>query len=376
MGKVDKKQKALVREHKVMRKEVERRLEERDILNKETAGYLEADEGEKTLKFSQDQLKPHLQQSVKNNIFDLDLDHGPYCIDYSLNGSQVLLGGQRGHVAMLDWKSKLPICEFAVKERVRAVKFLQNKSMFAVAQKKYLYIYDDQGMELHAMKQHIEPKLLEFLPYHFLLASASKRGHLKYQDVTTGEVIAEMNSKKGEPHSLNQNPQNAILAMGHSYGGVSLWSPNFGKPLVQMICHPSSPVTSISHSADGHYMVTTGQDSKMKIWDTRTYKLLNTYFTQQPAVSTSISQSGLLSVAYGNEVMIWKDWQTTEKQKEPYMKHRAGRKSKITGCQFAPYEDFLGLGLTTGYSSIVVPGSGEANFDTFEQNPFQTAKQR
>jgi len=64
--------------------------------------------------------------------------------------------------------------------------------------------------------------------------------------------------------------------------------------------------------------------------------------------------------------MIWKDWQNSEKQKEPYMKHRADRKSKITGCKFAPYEDFLGLGLTTGYSSIVVPGSGEANFDTFE----------
>ena len=61
MGKVDKKNKALVREHKVMRKEVERRLEEREILNKESAGFLEAEEGEKTLKFSQDQLKPHLQ---------------------------------------------------------------------------------------------------------------------------------------------------------------------------------------------------------------------------------------------------------------------------------------------------------------------------
>lgn len=44
--------------------------------------------------------------------------------------------------------------------------------MFAVAQKRYLYIYDHSGMELHCLKQHSHINTLTFLPYHFLLVSA------------------------------------------------------------------------------------------------------------------------------------------------------------------------------------------------------------
>jgi U3 small nucleolar RNA-associated protein 7 len=56
------------------------------------------------------------------------------------------------------------------------------------------------------------------------------------------------------------------------------------------------------------------------------------------------------------------------------MKHK--EQSNVRCAKFIPFEDVLGLTTETGYSSIVIPGSGEPNFDAFEANPFETSKQR
>ena len=55
--------------------------------------------------------------------------------------------------------------------RFKCTRFLQDQSYYAVAQKKYVFIYDRDGVELHCLKAHVEPTRLEFLPYHWLLAS-------------------------------------------------------------------------------------------------------------------------------------------------------------------------------------------------------------
>ena len=83
-----------------------------------------------------------------------------------------------------------------------------------------------------------------------------------------------------------------------------MWSPNMAsKPVVKILSHLSSPVTSLSTSKCGKYMVTTGKDSRFKVWDIRnSYKCLYDYFTPTPATSSSFSDTGLISISFGNEV--------------------------------------------------------------------------
>lgn len=85
---------------------------------------------------------------------------------------------------------------------------------------------------------------------------------------------------------------------------------------------------------------------------------------------------------------------------QPYMRHTVTAHNKgnptsvVMDLHFRPFEDVLGTLLITppphmyphhvhtgvghsyGWSSIVVPGSGESRLDTFENNPYQNVRQR
>ena len=49
-----------------------------------------------------------------HDIFNLNMsDFGPYSgLSVTRNGQHVLLGGRKGHLAMLEWKSKNLVMEF------------------------------------------------------------------------------------------------------------------------------------------------------------------------------------------------------------------------------------------------------------------------
>lgn len=84
---------------------------------------------------------------------------------------QLAIAGRKGHVATFDWHTGKLGTEVQLKETVRDVCWLHNASFFAAAQKKYVYIYDKDGLEIHQLRNHIEVNRLEFLRHHFLLSS-------------------------------------------------------------------------------------------------------------------------------------------------------------------------------------------------------------
>lgn len=352
-----------------------------EILLEHESGFLEPEgELERTYKVRQSEIQSDVGIETAKKGFELRLDGlGPYTADYTRNGKELLLAGRKGHVATMNWRDGKLGCELNLGETVRDAKWLHNNQYFAVAQKKYVYIYDAQGVEIHNLQDHIDVTHMEFLPYHFLLSTIGNAGYLKYQDTSTGRLVAQMPTKQGSPTAFGQNPHNAILHVGHQNGTVSLWSPNDTKPLVKVLAH-RGPVRSLAMDREGRYMVSTGADLKMSVWDIRMFKEVNNYFLRQPGSSVSISDRNLTAVGWGTQTTIWKDLfkkniDDQVKVQSPYLAW-GGEGQRIERVKWCPFEDILGVSHDKGFSSAIVPGAGEANYDALEINPYENTKQR
>ncbi|KAI9893865.1 MAG: Small subunit (SSU) processome component [Vezdaea aestivalis] len=354
-----------------------------EILLENTSGFLEPEsELEKTYKVRQDEIRTNVGIETAKKGFEIKLDAlGPYIVDYTRNGKGMLLAGRKGHVATMDWRAGRLSCELQLGETVRDAKWLHNDQLFAVAQKKYVYIYDHTGLEIHCLKKQIEVTRMEFLPYHYLLGTVGNAGYLKYMDTSTGAILIEIPTKLGSPTSLTQNPSNAILNIGHQNGTVTLWSPNSTTALAKILCH-RGPVRSTAVDRSGRYMVSTGQDLRMAVWDLRMYKELDSYFTRAPACTTAISDRGLTAVGWNTQVSIWKGLFSSSQGQEEHEKVQSpylgwgGDGQRIERVKWCPFEDVLGVSHDQGFSSIIVPGAGEPNYDALEVNPYETTKQR
>lgn len=336
-------------------------------------GSLEVEGIEKTWRIKQESIAREVDISSSKNQYDLVLpDLGPYTLNYTSSGRYMAAAGRKGHMAIIDLKNMSAIKDFQVRETVRDVVFLHNELFFAAAQKKYIYIYNREGTELHCLKEHGSALKLQFLKNHFLLASLNMFGQLHYQDVTTGEMIGNYRTGLGRSDVLQVNSFNGVVASGHSSGTVSMWKPTSAAPLVKMLCH-QGPVTAVAFHPNGHLMATAGMDMKLKLWDLRKFEVLRTL--PGSAKSLDFSQKGLLAASTGSSVQILGDLSGSQSYSR-YMSHSMAKGYQIQKVLFRPYEDVLGIGHSMGLSSILIPGAGEPNFDSWVANPFETSKQR
>ncbi|XP_064262437.1 WD repeat-containing protein 46, partial [Passer domesticus] len=181
----------------------------------EEPGFLEAEAGEDTARISQRQIADAADIGSAAKHFELRLEQfGPYRLDYTRNGRHLVLGGQRGHVAALDWAQRRLLSEFNVLEPVRDLRWLHSESLLAVAQRRWLHVYDSQGLEIHVLRAFQGVLRLEFLPYHFLLAAVSELGLLHFLDVSVGAEVATLRTRSGRAGAMAQSPRQRHRAPG------------------------------------------------------------------------------------------------------------------------------------------------------------------
>ncbi|GAB4855023.1 hypothetical protein Ancab_023610 [Ancistrocladus abbreviatus] len=166
---------------------------------------------------------------------------------------------------------------------------------------------------------------------------------LRYQDVTTGLMVANHRTGLGRIDVMQVNSFNGVVGLGHSCGTVTMWKPTSSNLLVKMLCH-HGPLTALAFHPNGHLMATAGMERKIKLWDLRKFDVFGDFSGSQNYTR--------------------------------YMTHSMAKGYYIRKLLFRPYEDVLGIGHSAGWSSILIPGFGEPNFDSWVANPFETAKQR
>uniref|UniRef100_A0A0G4FFQ3 BING4 C-terminal domain-containing protein n=1 Tax=Chromera velia CCMP2878 TaxID=1169474 RepID=A0A0G4FFQ3_9ALVE len=377
----EQRQMARVKQLQKLQDEADKRLKDNEVLLTTEPGFLEPEhEMGRTYKVRQADLKQQVDVGTAQKAFSLSLPFGPYVHDFSRDGRFLCFGGRKGHLSLLDLGTMNSRFEVQLEETIRDVKVLQSHEMVATAQKKYAYIYDSQGIELHRIKEAQNPLKLEYLPFHFLLCSIGDSGRLRWQDITSGKVAADHRTNYGPCEVMRQNMRNAVLHLGHNNGRVTLWTPNMSRPVAEVVAQRGK-VLGLDVWRD--YLATTGTDGLWKVWDLRKFQVVTSHaWTPLPPTDLSFSQTGLLAMTCGPVVQVFRD--TTQKGGNPesqgavalpYLAH-SETSERFERVRFRPHEDFAMVGGTQGIYSVIVPGAGSPNIDAFANNPFQSKKQR
>jgi U3 small nucleolar RNA-associated protein 7 len=357
--------------HKELREHIQKRtakgrktqdaLKELSILESAEPGFLEAEHTPSAW-----EVEEVVDIGTKEKALKLDLEEGRYRCAYTDSGRHLLLHSAKGFVSMIDTISMNCLFERNLQDEVRASTFLASEGSFALAQPKATYIYNKEGVEVHAVRYLHGVNAMVYLPHHFLLATASEKGILQYQDISMGKLVSDIKTREGPQHVIEHDSSNGVVYLSGRTGTVSLWAPRSSEYLAKILCHRNK-VEQIK-IRDG-IMATVARENKLKLWDMRATHapLLNESVPFVPR-EIDFSQNRKIALCSNSKSLVY------DVSGSPYMKHTfSGR--QISHCRFVPYEDILTVCTNRGVDSMVVPGSGAALYEKYD-NPRMSKGER
>ncbi|KAI5191700.1 U3 small nucleolar RNA-associated protein 7 [Nematocida minor] len=353
-----KKQKEEIEKQKEIKVSYDRYKDNYKILNTSKKGHIEADGIVST-----EEINSMVDISTKEKAFSLSMNNGPYTVRYSVSGDAVLYLGEQ-EVKSVDAMKLFANSERFLGDRIYDGTFLHSSGFYALAQSQAVYIYDKQGVEVHVLRDARHVRSIKFLQDHFLLASVSRTGYLRYQDTTIGKLVSEIKTKERES-KVEVDRTNGVVYLTGSSGTVSMWSPRSSEYLSKVLCHRSK-VNHCKVSDNGRVLYTASKN-EIKTWDNRNmYAPLHEITLPSLVSEMGLSQTGKLAVAQKGSVIVYNE------HMKPQIQHHIGREVAHS-LAYRPYEDILTVGTGIGIENVIIPGAG---LETYRRNENPTVSKK
>ena len=109
----------------------------------------------------------------------------------------------------------------------------------------------------------------------------------------------------GNVHSIAFSPNQNLLAMGDSIGGIRLFHLNDEQPYAHLKGHKTGTITGVSFSPDGELLASSSMDSTVRLWDIKTGNCLRTLRGQEHWFwAVAFSPDGQTVAGGGDDNMI------------------------------------------------------------------------
>lgn len=160
---------------------------------------------------------------------------------------------------------------------------------------------------LHVLTGHTSQVLsIAFSPDRTTVATGSGDCTIRLWDVQTGQVRSVLKGHSSQVTSLAFHPSEPVLASSSNDGTARLWNLITGK-VIRVLEHPSWPWT-IALNRDGTQLAVACTDCVVRLWDTRSGELLQTFVGHTREVhGVALSQKGelLASTSCDQTIRLW-----------------------------------------------------------------------
>lgn len=238
-------------------------------------------------------------------IWALDPDVLAYSIDYSADGTNLVVGEARGVISLWNPASYERILTINTGDDiVGEVEFLSDGTLLSITQNDVKRWNAIDGELLSVSAQHnTYVRSVDFSPDGQFLATESDQA-VKIWAVPDGRIVHNLLGHENNINQVKYSPNGHVLASCDDDGTVRLWDTTTGRQM-SVLYSPDTRAGGLAFSPDNN-LIATGASNQLKLWDVTNGELVQLFYDEDWVYLEQIvfSQDGDTIVFIPREIML------------------------------------------------------------------------